>query len=107
VFELDLEHCPSCCGALAIIAAILEQPVIEKSRRGLQRVGRRCKLPGRRGIPANEPSAVRVRQGSSALGEPPSVRSAIRASTDGPTHRMVTENARWNELSCADRGLRM
>jgi hypothetical protein len=30
VFEFDLEHCPNCGGELKIIAAILEQPVIEK-----------------------------------------------------------------------------
>ena len=30
VFELDLAHCPNCGGELKIIAAILEQPVIEK-----------------------------------------------------------------------------
>jgi hypothetical protein len=30
VFALDLEHCPNCGGELKIIAAILEQPVIEK-----------------------------------------------------------------------------
>jgi hypothetical protein len=30
VFDLDLEHCPDCGGELKIIAAILEQPVIEK-----------------------------------------------------------------------------
>jgi len=30
VFDLDLEHCPNCGGELKIIAAILEQPVIEK-----------------------------------------------------------------------------
>jgi hypothetical protein len=30
VFDPDLEHCPSCGGELKIIAAILEQPVIEK-----------------------------------------------------------------------------
>ena len=30
VFELDLEHCPNCGGEMKIIAAILEQPVIEK-----------------------------------------------------------------------------
>ena len=29
-FNLDLEHCPNCGGELKIIAAILEQPVIEK-----------------------------------------------------------------------------
>ena len=30
VFDLDLEHCPNCGGQLKIIAAILEQPMIEK-----------------------------------------------------------------------------
>ena len=30
VFDLDLEHCPNCGGEHKIIAAILEQPVIEK-----------------------------------------------------------------------------
>ena len=31
VFGIDLAHCPNCGGALKIIAAILEQPVIEKT----------------------------------------------------------------------------
>ena len=31
VFDLDLERCPNCGGELKIIAAILEQPVIEKN----------------------------------------------------------------------------
>ncbi len=41
VFDLDLEHCPNCGGELKIIAAILEQPVIEKilTHLGLQIVG--------------------------------------------------------------------
>ena len=30
VFKIDMEHCPNCGGELKIIAAILEQPVIEK-----------------------------------------------------------------------------
>ncbi len=30
-FEIDMEHCPNCGGQLKIIAAILEQPVIEKN----------------------------------------------------------------------------
>jgi len=30
LFDLDLEHCPNCGGELKIIAAIPEQPVIEK-----------------------------------------------------------------------------
>jgi len=29
VFEIDREHCPNCGGELKLIAAILEQPVIE------------------------------------------------------------------------------
>ncbi len=38
VVGIDLEHCPNCGGELKNIAAILEQPVIEKSltHRGLQ-----------------------------------------------------------------------
>ena len=38
LFEIDVEHCPNCGGELKIIAAILEQPVIEKigTRLGLQ-----------------------------------------------------------------------
>lgn len=32
VFEIDMEHCPNRGGELKIIAAILEQPVIEKIR---------------------------------------------------------------------------
>ena len=36
VFDLDLEHCPNCGGALKIISAILEQPVIEKILRHLR-----------------------------------------------------------------------
>jgi len=31
VFEIDLEYCPNRGGELKIIAAILEQPVIEKT----------------------------------------------------------------------------
>jgi len=31
VFEIDLEHCPNCGGESKIIAAILEQPVIENA----------------------------------------------------------------------------
>jgi len=30
VFEIDMAHCPNCGGELNIIAAIMEQPVIEK-----------------------------------------------------------------------------
>ena len=30
VFEIDMEHCPNCGGQLKMIAAIMEQPVIEK-----------------------------------------------------------------------------
>lgn len=30
VFEIDLEHCPDCGGALRISAAILQAPVIER-----------------------------------------------------------------------------
>ena len=30
LFEIDMEHCPNCDGELKIIAAILQQPVIEQ-----------------------------------------------------------------------------
>ena len=30
VFDLELVHCPNCGGKMKIIAAILDQPVIEK-----------------------------------------------------------------------------
>ena len=53
VFKIDMEHCPNCGGELKIIAAILEQPVIEKifTHLGLQAraplarrlAARRCK----------------------------------------------------------------
>ena len=55
VVDLDLEHCPNCGGKLNIIAAVLEQPVIEKilTHLGLQArappparlAARRCKRP--------------------------------------------------------------
>ncbi len=44
VFELDLEHCPNCGGELKIIAAILEQPVIEKI---LMHLGLQARAPPR------------------------------------------------------------
>ena len=38
IFEINIEHCPNCGGELEIIAAILEQAVIERilTHRGLQ-----------------------------------------------------------------------
>ena len=44
VFELDLEHCPNCSGELKVIAAILEQPVIEKI---LTHLGMQARAPPR------------------------------------------------------------
>jgi|JI10StandDraft_1071094.scaffolds.fasta_scaffold479221_1 hypothetical protein len=44
VFDLDLEHCPNCGGELRIIAAILEQPVIEKI---LMHLGLQARAPPR------------------------------------------------------------
>lgn len=44
VFDLDLEHCPNCGGELKIIAAILEQPVVEKI---LTRLGLEARAPPR------------------------------------------------------------
>ena len=44
VFEIDMEHCPNCDGQLKIIAAILEQPVIEKI---LTHLGLQARAPPR------------------------------------------------------------
>jgi len=44
VLEIDLERCPNCGGALKIIAAILEQPVIEKI---LTHLGLQARAPPR------------------------------------------------------------
>jgi hypothetical protein len=44
VFDLDLEHCLNCGGELEIIAAILEQPVIEKI---LTHLGLQARAPPR------------------------------------------------------------
>ena len=52
VFDLDLEHCPNCGGELKIIAAILEQPVIEKI---LMHLGLQADR-GRRSAPARGPA---------------------------------------------------
>ncbi len=44
VFEIDMEYCPNCGGELKIIAAILEQPVIEKI---LTHLGLQARAPPR------------------------------------------------------------
>jgi hypothetical protein len=44
VFEIDMEHCPNCGGELKVIAAILEQPVIEKI---LTHLGLQARAPPR------------------------------------------------------------
>ena len=44
VFEIDLEHCPNCGGELKIIAAIHEQPVVEKI---LTHLGLQARAPPR------------------------------------------------------------
>jgi hypothetical protein len=50
VFEIDMAHCPNCGGELKIIAAILEQPVIEKI---LTHLGLQARAPPR--APARGP----------------------------------------------------
>jgi hypothetical protein len=44
VLEIDMEHGPNCGGKLRIIAAILEQPVIEKI---LMHLGLQARAPPR------------------------------------------------------------
>ena len=44
MFEIDMEHYPNCGGELKIIAAILEQPVIEKI---LTHLGLQARAPPR------------------------------------------------------------
>jgi len=44
VFEMAMEHCPNCGGELKIIAAILEQPVIEKD---MTHLGLQARAPPR------------------------------------------------------------
>jgi hypothetical protein len=44
VFEIHMEHCPHCGGKLKIIAAILEQPVIERI---LTHLGLQARAPPR------------------------------------------------------------
>jgi hypothetical protein len=44
VFDRDLDHCPNCGGELKVIAAILEQPVIEKF---LTHLGLQARAPPR------------------------------------------------------------
>ena len=59
VFEIDMEHCPNCGGELKIIAAILEQPIIEKilTHLGLQADCGRRSAPAilQRGLSGGEP----------------------------------------------------
>ena len=50
VFELELEHCSTCGGELKIIAATLEQPVIQKI---LTHLGLQARAPPR--APARGP----------------------------------------------------
>ena len=45
VFDIDIEHCPNCGGALKIIAAIEDPPVIVKI---LSHLGLRTRGPARR-----------------------------------------------------------
>jgi hypothetical protein len=44
VFEIDMARCPNCAGQLKIIAAIMEQPVIEKL---LTHLGLQARAPPR------------------------------------------------------------
>ena len=55
VFDIDLEHCPNCGGELKIIAAILEQPVIETI---LTHLGLQARAPPRAPARGQAPQAA-------------------------------------------------
>ena len=55
VFEIDMAHCPNCGGELKIIAAILEQPVIEKI---LTHLGLQARAPPRAPARGQAPQAA-------------------------------------------------
>jgi hypothetical protein len=55
VLALDLEYWPNCGGELKIIAAILEQPVIEKT---LMHLGAQAGLPLRSPLRGQAPQAA-------------------------------------------------
>jgi len=55
VFEIDMEHCPNCGGELKIIAAILEQPVIEKI---LTHLALQARAPSRAPARGSQPHAA-------------------------------------------------
>ena len=55
MFEIDLEHCPNCGGELKIIAAILEQPVIERM---LTHLGLQARAPPRSAARGQAPQAA-------------------------------------------------
>ena len=74
VFELDLEHCPNCGGELKIIAAILEQPVIEKI---LTHLGLQARAPPRaRGWMTGSFAALESRLAKVGNGSGSAVRAA-------------------------------
>ena len=84
VFELDLEHWPLCGGELKIVAAILEQPVIEKilTHLGLQADCGRMTAPARghapqEGLaPASASAACRARAPPRAPARGPQLQAA-------------------------------
>ena len=73
VFDFDLEHCPNCGGELKIIAAILEQPVIEK-------------MLGHLGLDPQPPPKSRAREAGQDCTAPPEQR---RPSQPRPGPRAV------------------
>lgn len=69
VFDFDIEHCPNCSGDLKIIAASLEQPVIEKMRCGADLQGRLERLD--HGLPHRGLTQLRTAGGEPARRRPP------------------------------------
>jgi len=93
VFEIDMEHCPNCGGHLRIIAAIMEQPVIEKilTHLGPQADGGRMTEPARGHAPQEGlalASASAARRAGHRRARQPVGRNCKRPETRQPTRFM-------------------
>ena len=99
MFEIDMEHCLNCGGELKIIAAILEQPVIEKilTHLGLQADCGRRSAPAR-GLAPQEGFALASANAACKAVHPPGA-----SPRPGATSRARTQTVRWTV--CVWRGV--